>query len=635
MNDCDMHAPGPGREAVRRITNNPCRTRADVQQLVRDLVEPMIPCFSQGGAHVIAGPYGSSDSSRAAGLEAFARPLWGLAPLPAGGGAFEHWDLYRRGLAHGVDPEHPEYWGVGQQGSLRYVEYASIAFGLLLAGDQLWTPLTPRDRSNLSCWLREINRTRIGGSNWQFFRVLANVALEALGEAHDPTLLVEALDRLESCYVADGWYTDGPSSRSDYYIPFAMHFYGLIYAIARGSADPQRAERFRQRAASFAHDFAAWFTADGAALPFGRSLIYRFAQGAFWGALAMAHVEALPWDVIKGLYMRHIRWWLQRPIFTESGLLSIGYAYPNILMAEQYNTPGSPYWAMKAFAPLALDDAHPFWQAEEAPLPDARKTAVSVQPIPRMLLCRDGQHDHVVALTGGQFAEFLPRHTPEKYSKFAYSTAFGFCVAGSAHELTADSTLLLSEEGRWWRHRQEVDDVRLDHHAHWTRWHVWKDVTVETWLVPCLPWHARVHRVETSRHLMVRESGFALNSDFDPGPSVRIETGPGAAAFFTPAGFSGIRDARGTRDGKLDPPGLDQSHPNANVMFPQVRIPVLTSELAPGVHWLGALVLGVPTGDQEHALDLWRRPPQVTFTDRGLEVRLPDDAVVYSASYQR
>src|SRR5207248_7125795 len=131
----------------------------------------------------------------------------------------------------------------------------------------------------------------------------------------------------------------------------------------------ERAKRIIERARLFAKDFVHYFNAEGTALPFGRSLTYRFAQGAFWGALAFANVEALPWGVIKGLYLRHLRWWMRQPIFTETGLLTIGYTYPNLVMAESYNSSQSPYWALKAFLPLALPEEHPFWQAEETSLP--------------------------------------------------------------------------------------------------------------------------------------------------------------------------------------------------------------------------------------------------------------------------
>src|SRR5699024_10370751 len=168
-------------------------------------------------------------------------------------------------------------------------------------------------------------------------------------------------------------------------------------------------------------------------IPFGRSMTYRFAQTAFWSALAFANVEALPWGVIKGIVLRHLRWWMRRPIFTHDGLLTIGYGYPNLIMTESYNAPGSPYWGMKSFLVLALGEEHPFWKQEEQPLPklDTVKTLKHAQ----MIMCRDESSDHVYGLTSGQYAGFEPAHTAAKYSKFAYSNLFGFSVSREPYGL--------------------------------------------------------------------------------------------------------------------------------------------------------------------------------------------------------
>jgi len=50
------------------------------------------------------------------------------------------------------------------------------------------------------------------------------------------------------------------------------------------------------------------------AQPVGRSLTYRFAQGAL-GALASPTLKYRR-GVVKGLALRHLRWWAQRPIIT-------------------------------------------------------------------------------------------------------------------------------------------------------------------------------------------------------------------------------------------------------------------------------------------------------------------------------
>ena len=102
-------------------------------------------------------------------------------------------------------------------------------------------------------------------------------------------------------------------------MPFAFHTYGLVLA-ASGLGDRDAAARYVERARAFAPDFQHWFAPDGGAFPFGRSLTYRLAQGSFWGALALADVDALDWPTVRGLALRHLRWWSERPISDRDGV---------------------------------------------------------------------------------------------------------------------------------------------------------------------------------------------------------------------------------------------------------------------------------------------------------------------------
>lgn len=77
--------------------------------------------------------------------------------------------------------------------------------------------------------------------------------------------------------------------------------------------------------------------------------------------------------VMKGIIERHFEYWWGTDMKGLSGVLSIGYAYPDLVMAEAYNAPGSPFWALKAFILLALDDAHQFWSAEAEEFPELTK----------------------------------------------------------------------------------------------------------------------------------------------------------------------------------------------------------------------------------------------------------------------
>lgn len=588
------------------FAGNPLRTRTNLQRAVRDLFAPLKSYFSPGAARVRLGFTGAHYDNHTAELEGFARPLWGLVPLAAGEGEFSDWGLYRRGLSSGTDPAHPEYWGMPVDRDQRLVEMASIGFALTLASEQVWEPLPPETRRNLVRWLGTINTREVVDSNWLFFRVLVNMGLANVGAEYDKRAMVAALDRLEQFYLADGWYSDGFTTQRDYYVPFAMHYYGLLYARLSQAQDPARAQRFRDRARVFAQDFVHWFAADGAALPFGRSLTYRFAQGSFWGALAFADVEALPWGVIKGLALRHLRWWSRQHIFAADGTLSLGYAYPNLNMAEQYNAPGSPYWAMKFFLPLALPEAHPFWQAEELPLPEL--PPVREQPHAYMILCRDRGSRHVVALTGGQNEPWI-RHAGEKYAKFAYSTAFGFSVPLGRYGLTqaaADSMLALSDDGKYYRVRERTTATEIVQGTLRSQWQPFPGVDVETWLLPCPPWHIRVHRLHTDRLLWSAEGGFALDRSGDNSLDCAgvEQSGAGYAVAHYPAGASGLRDLLGQREGRVL-----RMDPNTNLLAPRTVLPTLIAQHMPGEYWLTCAVLADPRID--HWENAWKQSPEL------------------------
>ncbi len=585
-----------------RLKNNPLRNRDDLRRLLEDMVEPLYDHFSPGRARVELAANRASYGDPASALEGYSRPLWGLAPLAAGGGKFAHWDLWREGLVNGTDPKHPEYWGLAGDFDQRSVEQGAFGFALALAPNELWKPLTSAQRANLVAWLRRIHEVKLVRSNWLFFRVLVQLGLHQVGETWDEKVLDSDLSQIESFYLRDGWSTDGPEGApwrdgrtGDYYVPMAIHFYGLVYARLASSADPARSARIVERARLFAREFQHYFAADGSALPFGRSLAYRFAQGAFWGGLAYAGVEALPWPVIKGIYLRHLRWWMRQPIFTETGLLTIGYAYPNLLMAESYNSPGSPYWALKAFLPLALPDSHPFWRAEEAPLPPRRAALTS--PGSRLVLTTDPRSRDVVALAPGQRVLDWPRNAPHKYSKFTYGNRFGFAVTSGASipaEGGLDGELSLSDDERYFRRRDFAHPTEVREGAACSLWKPWPDVEVRTWLVAAPEGHVRLHHVKSARALWTLEAGFAVpyftKSHLRQQPDL-----PGGPVVRSPRGSSTVRELLGGRTAACVELGA-----NTHILASLSAMPVLRGAHQPGEFWLASWVDG--TADENAPL---------------------------------
>src|SRR5207237_9699803 len=87
------------------LADNELRTRSDVQAAVRALAAPLKPYFSPGGARVRIGSTAAHFDQHAAELEGFARPVWGLVTLSAGGVAFAASAVTRRVHPRGSDPD--------------------------------------------------------------------------------------------------------------------------------------------------------------------------------------------------------------------------------------------------------------------------------------------------------------------------------------------------------------------------------------------------------------------------------------------------------------------------------------------------------------------------------------------------
>lgn len=88
---------------------NDLLTRHDVQKACLDLSWPLIEALSPGCSRVRLDESAAVFDQAASDLEGFARPLWGICPLAAGGGEFPYWEIYRKGLFNGTNPVHEEY----------------------------------------------------------------------------------------------------------------------------------------------------------------------------------------------------------------------------------------------------------------------------------------------------------------------------------------------------------------------------------------------------------------------------------------------------------------------------------------------------------------------------------------------
>ncbi|MCK6697829.1 DUF2264 domain-containing protein [Enterobacter bugandensis] len=542
-------------------------------------------------------------------MEGLSRALWGLFPLLASGDASPFSEKYMQAIRIGTDPQSPGYWGETAPYDQRLVEMASYGLGLSLLGNKLTDCFSEREVMNLHAWLNQIADAQMPDSNWNYFAIMVQLGFKRAGLPYDQAAIDHRFALMEAYYLGDGWYSDGAGRPKDYYISMAFHFYGLIYATLSG--DEARAEVLRERSRLFAEDFIYWSAADGASVPFGRSLTYRFAMVAFWSAVVFSELDVFTPGIVKGIILRHLRWWQQRTITDRDGILTLGFACPNLAMCEDYNSPGSPYWALKSYLILALPETHPFWQAEEQPLPTLAEKHVI--PHAQQILMHSTNSQHVTMLTAGQLELNNYVNTEAKYTKFAYSSRFGFTIERGRFGLkhaACDSMLLLADGDNYFRGRRECDAVRVDENYIYSRWSPWHDVHIETWQIPFGEWHLRLHRINSARTLQTAEGGFAVMKTEHQiracGSYLAAENGSSAIVDLSPF-------IERTPDSIVTPP-------NSSIMFPEcASIPLLKTDLQPGERWLCCAVIASEKQNVAAAPQLDMNHNRVVIRDPGGE----------------
>lgn len=553
-------------------------TRAEIEALFCGLADQLTAYYTQGDTRVILS--GENDAVKplsASGIEGFSRILYAEIPYTIRHGSNAYSERFVRGLIAGTDPAGENYWGQMSNMDQRVAEMVPVALMLFFCKRETWDMLTAKQQQGVLSYFRQANNVEIPQNNWLLFRALLNTIGRKLGDtAIDSHQIKRDLARIDSFYLGEGWYTDGQTrlnhTNIDYYTAWGFHFYGLLYA--KIDPDGDHARVFSERAACFAKTYPFWFSPEGDAIPYGRSQIYRFAQVAFWSAAVFCGID-LPCSigVVKGIILRNIRWWFTQCAITESGILSLGYGYPNRAVAEGYSSLASPYWAMKAFLILGIDDKDVFWSAKEEPLPAL--DSLHVDPTAQVSIVRDGLH--VALFPAGK--RVCGKDYAAKYNKFVYSNLCGFSIPRD-HEsfgaVAADSTLVYSDGDAKYIVRDGVDTFRIE--ADGSQASVWspaRGVTIRSVIIPGLPWHIRIHQIRCRRKIVLHDCGFSM-PDLDE-------------RFDRPATPCGGTENICTSALSLDGFGKIESiktAPRTNLIFEHSKMFAVTTALNPGTHLL-------------------------------------------------
>lgn len=485
-------------------------TRETMMNVLAGLINPVMRFFHDEYPYIsLPSCVATSYSDHIQKIESFARLLWGASFADENVLSWDERKHLINAIANGTNPESNSYWGDLSDFSQLVVEMPPIAL-FVYRNIEIYNELDIHAQECIARWLYQINTVQVSVNNWQCFIVLVNNFLRLMGRKYSEQSINTALDNIEKMYLSEGWYSDGLTNQRDYYVSFAIHYYLLMYHLYSGNQ--QRTQKYLDRAILFADSFVYWFSEDGSALPFGRSLTYRFAQMAFWSILAACEVPVNTKRLCKGIVLRNLHWWLNQEVLDQNGLLTLGYAYPNQLFLEYYNAPGSPLWALKGFAFLLIPQEDDFWheQAVDLPLLDHRRL---IRPA-KMVISRHKGYPY--AFVNGQSAGNAFGHTECKYEKFVYSPHAGFCVSKSYYSLellAPDCTLAISFDGNVFLSRSHTQAVSNDADKQISVWNPAPNVSIKTIVLPDAPGHIRVHEIKTAVPFTMVDGGFAFPKD--------------------------------------------------------------------------------------------------------------------------
>jgi hypothetical protein len=381
--------------------------------------------------------------------------------------------LLRQGLLDGTDPNNPyTYWGAMPHMDQRLVESGDFAAALWMSRTRVFDTLTAAEQQQIIAWLAQVDGKGTYYDNWVLFPAVAQAVRRRLGFPIDLAELDSNLDQADDFYRGDGWYVDGPSHEYELYNAWMFNWHFLLWAWIDGDRRPDLRQRVLDRARSFLAGWPYFFGANGVYVPWGRSLVYRFAAVA---GLATGHLHGVaPAD--PGLLRRAssgcLRYFYDNGLFDpDDHYVRQGFHGDFPPAGEAYISPGSVYWCCHGLFALSFAPEDPFWTAIESPLPVERADFELVLPAPGFQVSGRQATGQVLLLNSRAGQEYdSPGHNyTSKYGKLVYSTHFPFNVLPVKGAYAPDAMLALAQGEQAFGHRLTTRTGGVAPGLMWTR----------------------------------------------------------------------------------------------------------------------------------------------------------------------
>ncbi|MBN2289999.1 MAG: DUF2264 domain-containing protein, partial [Candidatus Glassbacteria bacterium] len=408
---------------------------------------------------------GSGDS-RTELREAFERSMTVVAAYTAAAGrsTFPGCDRdlvepYLTGIIRGTDPEDPHYW---KEMSSHSIFGNAIVISILTSPEFFWEPLTREQKLNLARWLEQLTGRRAWDNNHWYFHLSPAPLLDKAGVPCDRHRLDSYFERLLGFYRGDGWYIDGDNQGFDNYNGWGFHLFNLMLCHEDRHWQDKYGAEVAGHARQFLRSLPYFFGADGAPVPWGRSLSYRFACLAPLGWAQKNGASPLEPGLTRRLASGVLKYFWDNGCMSEKGLLEPGYLGPNQSVGETYIRRGASYWAGTGLSCLSLPADDPFWTAREKPLPVETGSETRVIPEAQMVVRVDASTgESRLYKVGGPFDHQGRWQRGAKYFGHAYSSKLGFIVAGEGSPERVAGRSAASADGKNWCYRENPRPLKI------------------------------------------------------------------------------------------------------------------------------------------------------------------------------
>lgn len=279
----------------------------------------------------------------------------------------------QRAIMHQVNPEANDfcnYTNLNNPYSQILVDAAILAQGILRAPKALWEGLSPSTKGNMIKMLESAANITPCNNNWLLFSTEVQLLLRRVTGTCNRGVLTVYFNMLNSWYLGDGWYGDGPHFATDYYNSIIIHPMMLdLCDMAADSIPADMPEKILQRAQRFAEILENLVAPDGTYIATGRSLAYR--GGVFHLLAQLAWQKRLPTSVnpatARDVLYSVVDKTLTNASYRGDGFLNVGLRNADPSKGEGYVSTGSLYLASAAFLPLGLSPQDEFWTLPAVP----------------------------------------------------------------------------------------------------------------------------------------------------------------------------------------------------------------------------------------------------------------------------